>query len=101
MEIDFSEFHPLDHWPGTRYCRSLPGGTKRHLNYAWHERRKDQILKPWYRIFHCTFGDHKFLIWYHRNKEDKIVITPMCKYCPATRLPSERDIDGIRNIPFI
>jgi hypothetical protein len=33
MNLDFSEFHPLDHslWR----CAGFPGGRRRHLSYRW------------------------------------------------------------------
>lgn len=34
--LDFSQFHPLDHWPGDQRCRTLPGGLRNHLALAWH-----------------------------------------------------------------
>lgn len=50
MRIDFSEAHFLDHWPFTRYCRSLPGGWRRHLKYTWEYRWRAQTL--------CRLGLH-------------------------------------------
>jgi len=39
MKLDLSQFHPLDHWPGTRRCREhYPhgvGSIKHHLWLAW------------------------------------------------------------------
>jgi len=43
--IDVSEFHPLDHWPGDMRCRTLPGGFRRHMSYAW-----DFKARHWWRI---------------------------------------------------
>lgn len=34
-KLDFSEFHPLDHFAGDRRCRSLPGGFLRHVRLWW------------------------------------------------------------------
>ena len=34
--LDFSEFHPLDHWPWEQRCRDHFGGWRRHLE-LWHE----------------------------------------------------------------
>jgi len=34
-KVDFSQFHPLDHWPGTARCRGFYGGTRNHLSMAW------------------------------------------------------------------
>lgn len=33
--VDFSELHALDHHVWEPYCRTLPGGRRRHLSLAW------------------------------------------------------------------
>lgn len=54
MCLDFSEFHPLDHWAGDSYCRSLPGGFKRHIA-LWNEY---QSPDPIGSLF-CKIGRHE------------------------------------------
>jgi hypothetical protein len=68
-KLDFSEFHPLDHWPFTAYCRSRPGGTRRHLKYTWEFRRRDQLLAPWHWL-RCRTGRHQFVEGWHRADVD-------------------------------
>jgi len=43
VRLDFSEFHPLDHWPWSRRCLSLPGGAGRHLRLTWEYRRGPEL----------------------------------------------------------
>lgn len=94
MELDFSEFHPLDHWPGGAYCRSLPGGTRNHLALTWRFRRKQQLIQPFHRVFRCWWGKHQWALWQTAGANP--IVTPQCVYCPATRLPSEQEIDMAR-----
>ena len=35
VHVDFSEFHDLMHRPFGAYCRSRPGGWRRHLELWW------------------------------------------------------------------
>jgi hypothetical protein len=52
--LDFSIFHATgDHWPFTAYCRTMYGGGRTHLKYAWEFHRRDQLLTPWH-WFRCT-----------------------------------------------
>jgi hypothetical protein len=41
--LDFSIFHPQDHWPLDPRCRRLPGGIERHL-HDWYTYRWDWHL---------------------------------------------------------
>lgn len=50
--LDFSIFHPLDHWPGSPYCRTWPGGWRRHLKLAWEHK--------WHAATLCRLGWHKW-----------------------------------------
>lgn len=93
MRLDFSQFHPLDHWPGTRRCRQLYGGWRNHLHLTWAFRRREQVAYPFVRVFRCPFGRHKFEVWTVRDLDGTRKVKPVCAYCPATRLPSERELD--------
>lgn len=61
MKIDFSQFHPLDHWPGTARCRASYGGWRHHLHIAWVYRRRDEVvnaaLTP-IQLVRCRLGRH-------------------------------------------
>lgn len=52
--IDFSIWHPLDHWPWEKRCREHHGGPRNHLKLTWEYRRK-----PWL-LMHtiCKVGIH-------------------------------------------
>jgi hypothetical protein len=66
MEFDFSQFHPLDHWPGTRDCRSFYGGTRNHLKMTWSYRRKPELRS--YTV--CLIGLHRWRgVWSVREEE--------------------------------
>lgn len=58
-ELDFSMFHPLDHWPFTRECASHYGGWRQHLHLAWEYRWKQEICS-WTL---CKIGKHKPSKW--------------------------------------
>lgn len=94
MKIDFSEFHPLDHWPLTRRCRGLPGGTRNHLHLTWVYRRREQALHPLYKLVLCPLGRHHVQVWYATFKDGTEVVKPTCAHCDWTRLPSEADVDN-------
>lgn len=96
MKLDFSQFHPLDHWPGTKRCRSFYGGTRKHLSMTWEYRRRDQVLHPLYSVLLCPLGIHAEQVWY-LHEHGVVRIKPTCKHCDWTRLPSEKDID--RKVP--
>jgi len=54
-DLDFSEFHPIDHLPATARCRSLPGGTRRHISrHAVPDRPPPMGLRlvPWATLHH-------------------------------------------------
>jgi hypothetical protein len=99
MRLDFSEFHPLDHWPATARCRSLPGGAVRHLRYAWVFRRREQAMTPLYKLLRCPLGRHAEQIWYCHLADGTKQIIPSCRYCDWTRLPSEAEIDAAEDFP--
>lgn len=101
IRLDFSVFHPLDHWPGTAYCRSLPGGVRNHLHIAWVFQRRDQVLQPFRRVLSCPFGRHTWDVWSSVHRVTRVVtVIPACRYCTAERLPSESEIDAARTSPL-
>lgn len=55
--LDFSQFHPLDHWPWEPRCQSLPGGRRRHLQLAWEH--KDRHWSRIRRRSLCRLGHHR------------------------------------------
>jgi hypothetical protein len=62
--LDFSEFHPLDHWPGSSYCRELPGGVRNHLDLAWQYRWSRRLAEQ----TKCRFGRHDPMHGWKRDR---------------------------------
>ncbi|HEX4395453.1 MAG TPA: hypothetical protein VH084_28565 [Mycobacterium sp.] len=87
MQLDFSQFHPLDHWPGSAYCRGLYGGTRNHLSMTWSYRRKDQLLAATL----CKIGRHRWRnVWEGRPGErrpwkDRPADFEACRSCGQRR----------------
>jgi hypothetical protein len=50
MKLDFSEFHPLDHWAGDDRCRSMPGGFRRHLDLWWRYQGPGYHPEDWVEV---------------------------------------------------
>lgn len=81
MQLDFSQFHPLDHWPGSAYCRSLPGGTRNHLKMTWSYRRRP-MLASWTL---CRIGRHRIITARRRDSvADEWVSFQTCNNCCYT-----------------
>ncbi len=99
MKFDFSKYHPLDHRPGTARCRAHYGSWRYHLRLAWVMGRRDQVLRPFRRVLFCPWGRHRWRVWYGYFGDRPVQVDPVCADCPATRLPSEQEIDGARDLP--
>jgi hypothetical protein len=79
-KLDFSIWHPLDHWPGSPYCQSLYGGWRRHLQLAWDYRWSDRLLKPWHKVT-CKFDHHHIIKIGTRAEGEEWREWYMCGYC--------------------
>lgn len=85
VKLDMSQFHDGMHWPGTKHCRSLYGGTRQHLKNSWRYHRKDQLLdlyrRPWHKIM-CRLDRHEPREHFSWNKitEEWDSVTP-CWWC--------------------
>jgi hypothetical protein len=78
-KLDFSEFHPLDHSPGGRRRRQLPGGLRNHLHLAWTFKWSEQLR----RATLCRMGRHHWCTgWTLRLGECRI-----CSGCWQAREP--------------
>ena len=92
MNLDFSQYHPLDH--SLSECRGYPGGRRRHLSYLWEFRWREQ-LEVWLRH---TSGRHT---WFGmvRVSGDEPVYRVACRGCNATPDPASvaRVIGNMRN----
>lgn len=97
--LNFDKFHPLDHRPGDARCRAHYGGWRQHLKLAWQFHRRDQVLGPIRRLACCPFGRHRWRVWYANPMNGPTKIKPLCADCPATRLPSEHEIDNEVKLP--
>jgi hypothetical protein len=75
-ELDFSEFHPLDHCPAMSRCRSLPGGTRRHIALAMEFKWPSQLAQ----LTRCRVAWHRYTEgWCH----DKPCV--ICRDCWAVK----------------
>jgi hypothetical protein len=90
--VDFGCYHGLDHWPFTQRCRQMPyGGGFHHLRLAWDDRRRDQILKLWYR-WRCRRGVHVDILYsvgHHPGKK--------CAHCSRPGILTRGEIVEMRN----
>lgn len=98
MELDFSRYHPLDHWPGTRRCREHYGGWRNHLSMAWEYRRRDQVIGWFARWTRCLTGRHSWQVWRRfggiEEFRSKNLGAPgdykaWCRYCHKRRTATE------------
>lgn len=96
ISVDFGQYHPLEHWPGTARCRALPGGVRRHLYVAWYFKHRPRIVAPIRRVIYCSRGQHTWMVGGTRQGK----VFSFCSFCRAKRLPSEHDLDMIRSDPF-
>lgn len=82
--LDFSMFHPSDHWPWEPRCREFYGGWRYHIKIAWTYRWKPEIRwwawRPYYLIA-CRLGFHSWETWWRRDKG----YTTLCEYCLVHR----------------
>jgi hypothetical protein len=79
-ELDFSEFHPLDHWPAGQRCRSLPGGTRNHLDLAWTYRWSPRLRAA----TKCRIGRHHWVQAWQRTESGSETFTA-CSDCGKRR----------------
>ena len=66
--LDFSIFHPQDHWAFVPHCRTLPGGGRRHLRDWWDyrfEQRPDLVCS---RLACRLLGRHDYRESWHSHK---------------------------------
>lgn len=99
MRLDFSQYHPLDHWPGTRRCRQHYGGWRGHLSMAWEYRRRDQVVGLFARWTTCLMGRHSWRVWRFVRGIDELRsggkagapgdYMPECRYCHKRRTATE------------
>lgn len=102
VRLDFSQFHPLDHWPWQRRCWSgrpqgsyeLPfkGGPWHHLKLAWRDHRRDQLARllwwKWIQKYRCPRGWHRTMDWYGGKGFIRV-----CSYCDHCCQIPDSDVD--------
>jgi hypothetical protein len=98
--VDFSQFHMLDHWPFTKRCRTFYGGGRRHLWMAWHFRRREQVLRPFWRVFMCLFGRHHEVLWQGTRADGSTTASVGCLACKFSRPPSEYELERYPRLRF-
>ena len=108
IKFDFSEFHPLDHWPWERRCWSsqvqpgytLPfkGGPWHHLTLAWAMRWRGRLADAlWWRPvqrFRCPRGRHRATAS-HTSRDGFIM---ECWYCEYSRPMAEGEEPEFREM---
>lgn len=94
MKLDFSQFHPLDHWPWQ--CDGLYGGWRHHLSIAWELRRKEQVLWPWYRML-CLFDWHRFMVGSQQDEHGEVWVHAECRQCHLGRMVTDEEYDQAKD----
>ncbi len=95
MQLDFSEFHPLDH--GLLQCRGYPGGWRVHLEYSWDFIWKSRVR----RRTVCKVGRHRWGVWrkWGTGGPGDEVLAVICIHCdrPATEAEAKAALIDERN----
>ena len=73
--LNFSQFHPLDHWIWERRCREFYGGWRIHLKYGWDFKWRARLHEETL----CRLGFHKFKPGFHHRASGKHWTA--CVYC--------------------
>jgi hypothetical protein len=61
-KLNFSQFHPLDHYPFEKRCWEFYGGPVTHIQYGWQFKWKSDIRAH----TRCRIGWHKWTTWRRR-----------------------------------
>jgi len=83
LELDFSEFHPLDHSVLSSECSEYPGGRMRHASLYYQYPLTGWFLREvWARVA-CPFGFHRFTqeTWTRSSAEDAWRTFTACAAC--------------------
>lgn len=88
LELDFSQFHPLDHHPWEKRCRKFYGGWQRHLYLEWTYRTGPElgyrIRQPVYFVL-CQLDHHDWLT----HSTGRGEYWTKCAHCQAERETGE------------
>lgn len=81
-QLDFSEFHPLDHYIWEPRCRDHFGGPKRHIQLWWWYKFEYTPEKVWHRWVLCRLDRHQSSKgWGRKDPDSEWVSTVNCRWC--------------------
>ena len=72
-KLDFSQFHPIDHYWFEPRCKELYGKRRIHFKYAWEFIHLPR-LKSWTL---CKVGRHNYVQWWRHEQP----LFEACSYC--------------------
>jgi hypothetical protein len=84
MKLDFSQFHALDHFPGSSYCRTQYGSWRQHLKNGWDFKWSDDVQRPFRRLL-CKIGKHDVRVFYNRRPVGGWEEGACCWWCGGER----------------
>jgi|SRR6266699_2385542 len=98
-KLDFSQFHPLDHWPWERRCWSKEiqpgwetpfyGGPRHHLKIAWEYKYRDYLLIHLHKNLLCHFGKHYMMKGWNPHEQEYFESCLACGGNRRTLSPDE------------
>lgn len=97
MKIDFSVFHPIDHWIWEKRCREFHGGWWTHLAYSWEYRRKEEVLWWPRRLLLCPFGRHRFTVSSRQDEQGDVWVHASCNECHLGRAVTDEEYDRAKD----
>lgn len=96
-KLDFSQFHPLDHWPFEVRCYRFYGGPWHHLKIAWQLRRREELIHWfWKHLRLCRPLGHQWNVFYMRGRG----YWASCLPCGADRDATPEEIKRFGRIPI-
>jgi hypothetical protein len=79
-KLDFSMWHPLDHYPLSKRCREHYGGFHNHMNLLW--KYKWDVPATIKKITHCVWGKHHPGPWWKANAAKELIYAgQICRWC--------------------
>lgn len=95
--LDFSQFHPLDHWPFEHRCGQFYGGGFHHLKIAWQYRRKEQLIHwIWKTLRLCRPLGHQWVVFHQRDRG----FFATCFPCGARREATSEEVKRFGRVPI-
>ena len=79
-KLDFSQWHPLDHYPLSKRCREHYGGLRNHMKLLWDF--KWDVPSKVKKVTHCFWGRHKPGNWWKGDGTGNLVYAgKICTWC--------------------